>query len=510
MGAALAGDARGRGGEVRAVTMAVALVRLMARYRQALERFLPAAMAKDREARNRALMFLVSHTIGPVLGNTVPLALYAFDPTPGWDVAVLAAGISLFWLFPFLLRAGVAYERLVLASVLDLNFCILWSCYHYGGVASPTLPWVLVIPILALFYIGGEQRQQPHLLTVTAASFVTFGLAYFLLEPPPNDIPDAAMVGLGAVSTVATLCYVATMAVYYARIFDAGVDLEVEIGRRRLMAEELRRAVLAADRSGSAKAEFLARMSHEIRTPLNAIIGYGEILREEATDEDDEALKVDVERILDAGHYLVRLINMILDLSKIEAGRMVFDVRPHPIGTLLEKAVAARRAEIEAGGNHVSVTVAPGLDLVEVDATRLTQVVDGILENAARHTQGGAVAVSASEELVEGLAGGLAGEQRVLVVAIRDTGAGIAPDVLPTLFRSFSTARAASGGRYGGTGLGLTVGQRLCQAMNGAIAVHSVPGQGSTFTVTLPRVPERAGTEAAAGGMGAPPRADAA
>src|SRR5690606_33961962 len=238
-----------------------------------IARFMPESLAEDRAGANRARMFLISHLFGPVLGNTVPLALFVFDPTPGWNTAVLAASISLFWVFPFLLRRGIAYERLVLLSVVNLNFAILWSCYHNGGVASPTLTWALIIPILSLFYLGGERRLQRQLLGITAGSFAIFLAAYILLQPTPNDIPETAMIGLGAVSTVATLAYVAFMAVYYARVFDAGVDLEIEVRRRRQMADELRRAIVHAHRIGSARAEFLARMSHEIRTPLNAIIG---------------------------------------------------------------------------------------------------------------------------------------------------------------------------------------------------------------------------------------------
>ena len=439
--------------------------------------FVPAATARDREASNQARMFLISHTIGPVLGNTVPIALFIFDPTPRIDVLILALSISLFWVFPFLLRWGVAYDRLVVLSVVNLNFAILWSCYHYGGVASPTLTWVLIIPILSLFYVGGERRLQPWLLGVTAVSLGIFFGTYSWLRPPPNDVPAAAMLGLGAVSMVATLAYVATMAVYYARVFDAGVDLEIEVRRRRAMADELRRAVALAHRTGSAKSEFLARMSHEIRTPLNAIIGYGQLLKEEAEEEDDRAMQADVARILDAAHYLVRLINMILDLAKIEAGRMSFDAQPHRVGALLEKAVAARRDLIDDRKNRVGIEVGPGLDRVEIDGHRFLQIVDAILENAALHTDGGAIVLTASRDP--------AGKP-AFRVAVADTGNGIPPDRMATLFNTFATAQSAAGGRYGGTGLNLAVCHQLCHAMGGSIDVRSAPGAGTTITVTMP------------------------
>lgn len=103
-------------------------------------------MASDRDRRRQARLFLISHLLGPVIGNSVPLALYVFDPQPGIHVLVLTASITGFWVFPFLLRTAVRYEILALVSIQNLIFCILWSCYFYGGVMSPTLPWVLTIP----------------------------------------------------------------------------------------------------------------------------------------------------------------------------------------------------------------------------------------------------------------------------------------------------------------------------------------------------------------------------
>ncbi len=464
-----------------AVSEARAYSTITSWFRWILEYFLPDSLTNDREATNQARMFLVSHTVGPILGGTVPLSLFLFDPTPHSDVFVLALSIFSFWLFPFLLRAGIAYHHLVILSVINLNFAILWSCYHYGGVASPTLTWVLIIPILSLFYVGGEKRYQPHLLAVTGVSFSLFFLLYLFVPPPENDMPQVAMVGLGAVSTVATLAYVATMAVYYARIFDAGVDLEHEVERRRHMSDELRKAVIAADRASSAKAEFLARMSHELRTPLNAIIGYGQILREDAIDTDDELLKQDIDRILDAGHYLLRLINTILDLSKIEAGRMRFNFQAHYLRPLLDGAVEAHRSEIDEQRIEVEVDVEPGLETIEVDDTRLMQVLDSIIENAVRHTPAGKIRLEAQQ--------GIAGGHRVFSVKVTDTGCGIEPDVLPTLFKTFATTRHAANGRYGGTGLKLAVCSKLCQAMGGEVHAESVLGEGSTFTVTLPKQP---------------------
>src|SRR3569623_1186514 len=147
-------------------------------YMRLINHFVPESARNDREAANQARMFLISHSMGPVLGNAVALAVLCFNSSVRLVALVLMVAITCFWVFPFLLKAGVRYDVLVLTSVVNLNFCILWSCYFYGGVSSPTVPWLMIIPILSLFYIGGTRRLQPHLLTISAVSFFLFLTLY--------------------------------------------------------------------------------------------------------------------------------------------------------------------------------------------------------------------------------------------------------------------------------------------------------------------------------------------
>lgn len=444
----------------------------------AAQYFIPHFVAKDREAANQARMFLVSHLFGPPLGISVPLAFYAVDPKPGFDLVVLSASILGFWAFPFLLKAGCSYRSLVLCSLLNLNFAIYWSIYHYGGVHSPTLVWLLIIPILSVFYIGGDDQQKGGLFAAAAVAAVVFAAAYFGLDPGPNDVPKAAMEVLGATSAVAVMCYIAVMAIYYARIFDAGVDLEREVARRRIMATELRRAAEAADRAASVKSEFLARMSHELRSPLNAIIGYGELLREECEEDSQDLMQEDLARILEAGAYLMRLIDMILDLAKLDAGKMRFDLRPHDLGEIIAECVANVRPIAEQNGNEISVSVAPDLPEIVADAQRLSQVLESIVGNAAIHTRNGRIEIVARPIEID--------TRPSFEVEVRDTGCGIAPEILPSIFETFLVERAASDGRYGGTGLALSLSSKLCRAMGGEISATSQEGEGSVFTVALP------------------------
>jgi signal transduction histidine kinase len=441
--------------------------------------FIPAELAADREARKQARMFLISHLFGPFMGNVVPGALYLLDPTPGFDVAVLAASITSFWVFPFILRAAGRYNLLVLLSVQNLIFCILWSCYFYGGVSSPTLPWVLTIPLLAFFYLGPASSMRLTVLGLFAVNLAGFCALYLLGHSvPENDMAPSALQGLGIVSTVAASLYVTMMAFYYAKILASGVELESEMKRHLATASELRRATAEAERASTAKAEFLAKMSHELRTPLNAVIGYSQILLEDAAAEDDAETAADLDKIHGAGQHLLRLINEVLDLSKIEAGKMELFIETVDAATLIRETVDGCRGAAANNNNVLSFQADEALGTITCDARKLQQALTQILDNAAKFTENGAITVTASRRDAP------AGEE--IVVAVRDTGIGIAAEVLPALFEKFSVADDSTSSKYGGTGLGLALSQRLCRLMGGDISVESKVGAGSCFTIHLP------------------------
>ena len=230
----------------------------------------------------------------------------------------------------------------------------------------------------------------------------------------------------------------------------------------------LRDAMEAAEEASRAKSMFLANMSHELRTPLNAIIGYAQLLAEDA-DEEDAA---DLTRIERSGQYLLQLINDVLDLSKIEQGRL--EVRPHPVK--LDQLVAELRADAEAlcarHGNELVIDLG---DLPEVvaDGMRLRQVLLNLLSNGAKFTDGGTVTMKA------------VCSDRTVLVDVVDTGVGMDAEQVSRLFRAFTQVHRDNHQRYGGTGLGLALSQRLCRLMGGDLRVTSTPGEGSTFTVEL-------------------------
>lgn len=460
-----------------------------ATFDRVLDWFIPAGIAANRDLRKQVRMFLISHLLGPFIGNTVPLALYIFDPDPGYEVAVLAVSITGFWIFPLILRHWGHYSLLALISIQNLMFCIFWSCFFYGGVTSPTLPWILSIPLLAFFYIGGEAKLRAIVLVMFAANFTVFFVATYAFAKPPNMDPDA-MQALGLVSTVAASLYVAMMALVYARVLASQGELEIEMRQHLATAAELRRATEEAERASSAKAEFLARMSHELRTPLNAVIGFSQMLLEVAEEEGDDETKGDLQRIHGAGHQLLRLVDEVLDLSRIEANMLEIYVKPVDLEAVLSGTVARFKPLAEAHGNSIRLVVDPKLTGIVTDRSKLEQVLAQIVDNAAKFTTNGTVDVTATRH-------GQSGAE-YMRIEVRDTGKGISADLLPQLFEHFSVSSETSGTTYGGTGLGLALARKISQLMRGDVTVTSRVGAGSTFVILLPTNPDQAAIRGAA------------
>jgi signal transduction histidine kinase len=226
------------------------------------------------------------------------------------------------------------------------------------------------------------------------------------------------------------------------------------------------------------KSQFLANMSHELRTPLNAIIGVSEMLREDA-----EALKQDTEpldRVLGAGRHLLALINDILDLSKIEAGRMELHLESFALAPLIQGVIKTIEPLAAKNGNQVSVHCDAAIGTMHADEIRLRQALLNLMSNANKFTERGSITINARHGQENG--------RDWITVAVTDTGIGMTPEQMGKLFQEFSQADASTMRKYGGTGLGLAISKRFCQMMGGDITVASEPGHGSTFTIQLPRI----------------------
>jgi signal transduction histidine kinase/CheY-like chemotaxis protein len=222
------------------------------------------------------------------------------------------------------------------------------------------------------------------------------------------------------------------------------------------------------------KSTFLANMSHELRTPLNAVIGYSEMLYETAEEEGHDEYLPDLKKIRAAGRHLLELINDVLDLSKIEAGRMDLYFEEVDLETLIAEVRAIIGPLAEVNGNTLEIACPPGLGTFHTDRTKLKQSLLNLLSNATKFTHGGRVSLE------------IASAAGKLAFIISDTGIGMSEEQLGRLFQAFSQADASTTRRYGGTGLGLTITKHFCEMLGGTITVDSVPGQGSTFTINLP------------------------
>jgi PAS domain S-box-containing protein len=243
---------------------------------------------------------------------------------------------------------------------------------------------------------------------------------------------------------------------------------------------ELLEARHAAETANSAKSQFLASMSHELRTPLNAIIGYSEMLAEDAADVGQDRFLPDLQKIHSAGKHLLSLINDVLDLSKIEAGKMQLFVETFDVAELVAGVVTTVRPLAAKNGNVLVVRCDPSLGSMRSDATRLRQVLLNLLSNASKFTDHGAITVEAVRR------GAAAGDE--CVFAVSDTGIGMTPEQIARLFQAFSQAEASTAAKFGGTGLGLAISRKFCQLLGGDVGVASDPGKGTRFTVRLPAV----------------------
>jgi signal transduction histidine kinase/CheY-like chemotaxis protein len=241
--------------------------------------------------------------------------------------------------------------------------------------------------------------------------------------------------------------------------------------------EQLRQSQQQALAATEAKSQFLANMSHELRTPLNAIIGYSEMLQEEAEDAGNEQFISDLEKIHGAGKHLLALINDILDISKIEAGKMELYLETFDLKTMLDDVVATTRLLVQKKSNTLAVELQPSLGTMRADLTKVRQALFNLLSNASKFTERGTITLTAARETNDG---------DWIVLKVADTGIGMTKEQLGRMFQAFSQADPSTVRKYGGTGLGLAITRHFCRMMGGDVNVASEPGAGSIFTLRLP------------------------
>jgi signal transduction histidine kinase len=255
------------------------------------------------------------------------------------------------------------------------------------------------------------------------------------------------------------------------------IVLYTDISELKQRESELERARVDAEQASQVKSEFLANMSHELRTPLNAIIGYSQMLAEDATDEGNTAAVADLKKIEGAGNHLLALINDILDLSKIEAGKMQVFIEPFDLSSLVEDVRLMVEPLAARNGNTLVVDCPSDAAVIQSDITKVKQSLLNLLSNACKFTRDGKVGLS------------VARDGAVVRLLVWDTGIGMNPEQLGRLFQAFTQADNSTTRKYGGTGLGLVITRSFAQMLGGDVTVESTVGEGSAFTLTLPVAP---------------------
>jgi PAS domain S-box-containing protein len=297
---------------------------------------------------------------------------------------------------------------------------------------------------------------------------------------------------------------------FYATVLDRGfvfrdawgrplrmIGAMQDISQRKRFENELAAARDAAEEANRAKSQFLANMSHELRTPLSAVIGYSEMLEEEAEDIGARTMLEDLKKINANARHLLSLINDVLDISKIEAGRMEVSAEDFDVAELVRGAADSIQSLMEKKSNSLTVRCGSDLGRMHSDGVKVRQCLFNLLSNASKFTENGRIELSAGRVSRDG--------RDWLEFRISDTGIGMSPEQLGKLFQRFAQADSSTTRRFGGTGLGLSITRAFCTMLGGDIDVHSAPGEGTTFTLRLPACIGAIGSAAEAGAAGDAP-----
>jgi signal transduction histidine kinase/CheY-like chemotaxis protein len=364
--------------------------------------------------------------------------------------------------------------------LLDSFFVGCWT----AALSFSLFPGAVMVAALnsANLSVGGLRQAAKGLLAILFG-MVVVGLPLGFRVQPESDLATALFCIVGILMVTTIFGYYGHLMTKRVRLAkNALSDRNDQIEQQNREIEQARRAALeakeAAETANQSKSVFLANMSHELRTPLNAIIGYSEMLEEDALASGQKEFVSDLQKIRSSGKHLLGLINDVLDLSKVEAGKMKLFLETFDVSNLVEEVMATATPLVEKNGNRLEVHCAEDVGQLREDITKVRQVLLNLLSNAAKFTEKGMVSLEVTRE------SDVTGSW--VVFRIRDTGIGMTPEQTAKLFQAFTQADGSTMRKYGGTGLGLALSRKFCVMMGGDINVESEAGKGSTFIVRLP------------------------
>ena len=334
-------------------------------------------------------------------------------------------------------------------------------------------------PVVALIHLDGEPVLRMTLPSIAnRISCVTCHNKHASKDAPwrLGEVMGAFVIDAPAGAGIRKILLQSSGVALLAFLLTSGLSIFAYFFQaRRSEAEFQARRSEAAESANRAKSEFLANMSHELRTPLNAIIGYSELLQEEAKDRNDDMLIDDLSKVRNAGNHLLGLICNILDLSKVEAGKMDLDLQETHLDELLRGVGDTIQPLIAKNGNAFEVTNSAAVTQLTTDSQKLSQSLLNLLGNAAKFTRDGEVRLEVTQE-----------PMGWLNFSVCDTGIGMNTDQLNKILEPFTQGDTSTTKKYGGTGLGLAITKRFAELLGGRLDVESGPGKGSRFTISLP------------------------
>ncbi len=440
-----------------------------------LDYFIPEDLQVNSEAHRRARMFMLSHVFGPILGNTLPIYLIVADIARDYRTGVFMALILAFWIYPFVLKKTRRYQLLAFISIQNLILCVLWACYAFGGMTSPFLPWILIFPLLAFLYLPPQGWVRNVLLAQIFGS--VFGFVHLSISGfpfPAVKLEDLQVIGMISMGSVAI--YFAMMSLYFAKMYREQREFTQNLNALVSTSDNIMNLTAAAKQASAAKADFVAGMSHELRTPLNAIIGYSQLLLEEAREEDDEDTVQDLGHVHQAGSDLLRLIDDILDYSRIEAGKMPVNPTIAAADPLFDEWIGAASSLVTSNRRTIEARLAsePGA----------TVVTDWIAAGAAiRHLVTG-IANQRSDGLVTVHASVFSDSHLQLMILDQDPNGDFHEIEINN--EVFEHSGDVSGSKYGGTGIEIALSFKFAQLIGGMIERSTTESGAPAVRLTVP------------------------